>query len=177
MLSKLLPLVIGQLGPSASPAKQRKVGWGLCGRCALARRRAHAQLAPSNSRQQASSDQPPTAAKQVLEILSHANKRTKAAPGLRLPLADLAALYAAPATAPMARNFAVVYLEQAVARATPAERYAQARRRPPQQARESVVCLCCTLREGRARARAGALQQLDAPPAAASPAQRSWPRW
>ncbi len=112
----------------------------------------------------------------MLEILSHANKRTRALPALRLPLRELAELYAgeeavwrktvtsrlcgqafqgaarllllavttdlapatayhlscpylhaaAPGTAAMARNFAVVYLEQAVARAAPEERFTQA---------------------------------------------------
>lgn len=109
---------------------------------------------------------------QVLEILSHVNKRTRAAPTVRLPLQELAALYAgggaawqlwarratqpplpiqellahkcphplpsfwalwraAPNSSPMARSFAVVYLEQAVARAPPAERLEQARRGRP----------------------------------------------
>lgn len=110
---------------------------------------------------------------QVLEILSHVNKRTRAAPNVRLPLTELATLYAgewgpwqpargrrrpqlpgqlfsskkssrkhpwhrrgsptlaprwyaAPGSGPMARNFAVVYLEQAIARAPPAERLEQA---------------------------------------------------
>ncbi|PRW21127.1 proteasome-associated ECM29-like protein isoform X1 [Chlorella sorokiniana] len=85
VLSRLLPIVIGKLGPGASPAAQKK----------------------------------------VLEILSHANKRTRALPTLRLPLRELAELYAAPGTAVMARSFAVVYLEQAVARAAPEERFAQ----------------------------------------------------
>lgn len=146
MLSRLLPIVIRKLGPGASPVVQKK----------------------------------------VLEILSHANKRTRALPALRLPLHELAELYAgeggrsgcrggrsgpfevacgngwalgrpagvprccrptprphscstlpptclspaapaAPETGVMARNFAVVYLEQAVARAPPAERFAEAR--------------------------------------------------
>lgn len=83
MLSKLLPIVIGKLGPGASPALQKK----------------------------------------VLEILSHANKRVRAVPALRLPLHALAQLYAAEGTGAMARNFAVVYLEQAVTRAPPQERF------------------------------------------------------
>lgn len=44
-------------------------------------------------------EQPPTPAPattqlQVLEVLSHANKRTRALPQLKLPLHELAALYA-----------------------------------------------------------------------------------
>ncbi len=54
MLSKLLPIVIGKLGPAASPALQKK----------------------------------------VLEILAHVNKRIRPLPALRLPLPELAALYA-----------------------------------------------------------------------------------
>lgn len=54
VLSRLLPIVIGKLGPAASPLVQKK----------------------------------------VLEILSHVNKRTRALPTLRLPLRELAVLYA-----------------------------------------------------------------------------------
>ncbi|EFN52702.1 hypothetical protein CHLNCDRAFT_138705 [Chlorella variabilis] len=56
----------------------------------------------------------PAVQKKVLEILSHCNKRTRSLPALRLPLRELAVLYAAPGTGPMARNFAIVYLEQAL---------------------------------------------------------------
>ncbi|PSC71704.1 proteasome-associated ECM29-like protein [Micractinium conductrix] len=85
VLSKLLPIVIGKLGPGAAPTVQKK----------------------------------------VLEILSHVNKRLRALPAVQLPLKELAAIYAAPGTPPMARNFALVYLEQAVERAAPADRFAE----------------------------------------------------
>ena len=63
--------------------------------------------------------------KKVMEILSHVNKRLKAQPTMRLPLEDLTALYVNPERPPMVRNFALVYVEQAHARATPEDRAAQ----------------------------------------------------
>ena len=67
----------------------------------------------------------PGVQKKVLEILSHVNKRTKAAPKVQLPLPQLVALFAAPDSTPLQRNFALVYVEAAAARAPPAARLEQ----------------------------------------------------
>ena len=63
--------------------------------------------------------------KKVMEILSHVNKRLKAQPGMKLPLADLTTLYVNLERPPMVRNFALVYVEQAFDRADPEDRAAQ----------------------------------------------------
>lgn len=63
--------------------------------------------------------------KKVMEILSHVNKRLKAQPTMKLPLADLTTLYVNLERPPMVRNFALVYVEQAFERATPEDRAAQ----------------------------------------------------
>ena len=81
----------------------------------------------------------PALQKKVLEILSHVNKRGRALPALRLPLHELAALYSAPGSGAMARNFAIVYMEQAVARAPPTDRFAEA----SAAAAPPVGCLRC----------------------------------
>jgi len=47
---------------------------------------------------------------QVLEILSHINKRVKGHDTISLPLADLVSVYA-DTTHTMVRNFAIVYVE------------------------------------------------------------------
>lgn len=65
---------------------------------------------------------------QVLEILSHVNKRIKALPALQLPLHELVASYTSAQSGPMARNFALVYVENAAGRAPPEARFAQVRR-------------------------------------------------
>nr|AAM14877.1 unknown protein [Arabidopsis thaliana] len=54
---------------------------------------------------------------QVLEILSHVNKRVKHQHEIGLPLLALWKLYTDPAAAPMVRNFAIVYVEMAFERA------------------------------------------------------------
>ena len=64
---------------------------------------------------------------QVLEMLSHINKRVKGHPGIGLPLAELVALHQRPGAAPMTRNFALVYVEMAFGRATPDARLAVVR--------------------------------------------------
>jgi Proteasome stabiliser len=61
---------------------------------------------------------------QVLEMLSHINKRVKGHPGIGLPLPELVALHQKPGAAPMTRNFALVYVEMAFGRATPDARLA-----------------------------------------------------
>ncbi|GAB4815511.1 hypothetical protein N2152v2_002557 [Parachlorella kessleri] len=63
--------------------------------------------------------------KKVLEILAHVNKRVKALPSLQLPLHELVALYGSPQAGPMARNFALVYIENAAGRATAQARFAE----------------------------------------------------
>ncbi|VYS53613.1 unnamed protein product [Arabidopsis thaliana] len=59
---------------------------------------------------------------QVLEILSHVNKRVKHQHEIGLPLLALWKLYTDPAAAPMVRNFAIVYVEMAFERAPAKER-------------------------------------------------------
>lgn len=59
---------------------------------------------------------------QVLEVLSHVNKRVKGVSALQLPLAQLLALFSEPGQAPLVRNFALVYTETAFERANAAER-------------------------------------------------------
>ncbi len=53
---------------------------------------------------------------QVLEILSHVNKRVRGHGEIKMPLDALLAQYAAPGAAPLVRNFALVYLEMAYER-------------------------------------------------------------
>lgn len=59
---------------------------------------------------------------QVLEVLSHVNKRVKGVTALQLPLAQLLALFSEPGQAPLVRNFALVYTETAFERANAADR-------------------------------------------------------
>lgn len=54
---------------------------------------------------------------QVLEILSHVNKRVKHQHEIGLPLLSLWKLYTDSAAYPMVRNFAIVYVEMAFERA------------------------------------------------------------
>lgn len=53
---------------------------------------------------------------QVIEILSHVNKRVKHQPIIGLPLSDLWKLYLESSSAPMVRNFCIVYIEMAIDR-------------------------------------------------------------
>jgi hypothetical protein len=55
---------------------------------------------------------------QVLEILSHINKRVKGHDTISLPLVDLVSLYA-DTTNTMVRNFAIVYVEMGYNRCAP----------------------------------------------------------
>ena len=51
---------------------------------------------------------------QVMEMLSHINKRVRSTPQLSLPLSDLLALYHSPApSSPLMLSFALVYVEMA----------------------------------------------------------------
>ncbi|PIN26135.1 hypothetical protein CDL12_01113 [Handroanthus impetiginosus] len=52
----------------------------------------------------------------VIEILSHVNKRVKHRQEIGLPLSDLWKLYAESSSAPMVRNFCIVYIEMAIDR-------------------------------------------------------------
>ena len=54
---------------------------------------------------------------QVLEILSHVNKRIKGHEAIQLPLQDLLQLALDPQSAPLVRNFGLVYAEMACERA------------------------------------------------------------
>ena len=58
----------------------------------------------------------------MLELLSHVNKRVKGHNEILLPLEALLALYNAPASGPLVRNFALVYVEMAFERASAEER-------------------------------------------------------
>lgn len=61
---------------------------------------------------------------QVMEMLSHINKRVKAAPSIRLPFNSLLDLYCSPEAkaAPLVFNFSMVYSEMAFHRLTPDEK-------------------------------------------------------
>ncbi|KAH7560788.1 hypothetical protein JRO89_XS10G0102900 [Xanthoceras sorbifolium] len=63
---------------------------------------------------------------QVLEILSHVNKRVKHQPEICLPLAELWKMYTVPNAAPMVKNFCIVYIEMAFERAQLKEKEAMA---------------------------------------------------
>ncbi|KAL2941950.1 Proteasome adapter and scaffold protein ECM29 [Bienertia sinuspersici] len=52
----------------------------------------------------------------VLEILSHVNKRVKHEAGIGLPLSELWSMYKEATTAPMVRNFCIIYIEMAFER-------------------------------------------------------------
>ena len=69
----------------------------------------------------------PCAHCQVLEILSHVNKRVRGHASIKMPLGALLALYAEPSSAPLVRNFALVYLEMAYERASEEARLAVVR--------------------------------------------------
>ena len=60
---------------------------------------------------------------QVLEILSHVNKRIKGHDSIALPLEALLDLSLAADSAPLVRNFGLVYAEMACDRATPQQRW------------------------------------------------------
>lgn len=60
---------------------------------------------------------------QVLELLSHVNKRVKGHNDIKLPLLPLLELYNQNAGQPLVRNFSLVYMEMACERATPEERF------------------------------------------------------
>ncbi len=55
---------------------------------------------------------------QVLEMLSHVNKRVRGHDQIKLPLDALLDLYLTDASAPLVKNFAIVYIEMAMERST-----------------------------------------------------------
>ncbi|KAL6966666.1 hypothetical protein U1Q18_032452, partial [Sarracenia purpurea var. burkii] len=58
----------------------------------------------------------PSVRKKVIEILSHVNKRVKHEPEIGLPLSELWELYMQAQSAPMVKNFCIVYIEMAFER-------------------------------------------------------------
>ncbi|KAL3625794.1 hypothetical protein CASFOL_030323 [Castilleja foliolosa] len=58
----------------------------------------------------------------VIEILSHVNKRVKHQQAIGLPLSDLWQLYEDSSSAPMVRNFCIVYIEMAIDRVNKEEK-------------------------------------------------------
>ncbi|KAL9248317.1 hypothetical protein vseg_021654 [Gypsophila vaccaria] len=58
----------------------------------------------------------PAVRNKVLEILSHVNKRVKHEQGIGLPLSELWSMYTEATTAPMVRNFCIIYIEMAFER-------------------------------------------------------------
>ncbi|DBB07277.1 TPA: hypothetical protein ACH3X3_008782 [Trebouxia sp. C0006] len=56
--------------------------------------------------------------KKVLEMLSHVNKRVRGHDQIKLPLDALLDLYLTDASAPLVKNFAIVYIEMAMERST-----------------------------------------------------------
>lgn len=62
--------------------------------------------------------------KKVLEILSHVNKRVKGQNGLQLPLDESLAIFIDSTSAPMVKNFALVYAEMAFNRAPANQKFA-----------------------------------------------------
>ncbi|KAL6202795.1 hypothetical protein ACLB2K_026500 [Fragaria x ananassa] len=53
----------------------------------------------------------------VMEILSHVNKRVKHQPEIGLPLSELWTIFSGADSAPMVRNFCILYMEMAMDRA------------------------------------------------------------
>lgn len=61
---------------------------------------------------------------QVLEMLSHVNKRVRDHREIGLPLVPLLSLFQQPAASPLVRNFALVYVEMAMERSSAQQRAA-----------------------------------------------------
>ncbi len=64
---------------------------------------------------------------QVMEVLSHVNKRVKGQTSIKLPLTELVAMATDAASQPMVRSFSLVYAEMAFDRAAPADKLAVVR--------------------------------------------------
>ena len=64
---------------------------------------------------------------QVLEMLSHVNKRVRGHDQIKLPLDALLDLYLSEASVPLVKNFAVVYVEMAMDRSTQEQQAAAVR--------------------------------------------------
>lgn len=60
---------------------------------------------------------------QVLELLTHVNKRVKGHDEIQLPLEQLLDLYKAPGSSLLVRNFALVYVEMAFERASTEDKH------------------------------------------------------
>jgi hypothetical protein len=60
---------------------------------------------------------------QVLELLSHVNKRVKGHDNIKLPLLPLLEVYNQENAPPLVRNFSLVYVEMACDRASQEETY------------------------------------------------------
>lgn len=67
---------------------------------------------------------------QVLEMLSHVNKRVRGHDQIKLPLDALLDLYLSDTSAPLVKNFAIVYVEMAMDRS-------------PQHQQTTAVCSDC----------------------------------
>lgn len=61
---------------------------------------------------------------QVLDILSHVNKRVRGHEQIKLPLDALLDLYLSDTSAPLVKNFAIVYVEMAMDRSSPEQQLA-----------------------------------------------------
>jgi proteasome component ECM29 len=82
-------------------------------------------MCPDLSEVPVSTSQPPLSPfVQVLEMLSHINKRVKEQRHIQLPLQELLALYGDAQTPMMVKNFAIVYIEMAFERSTLEEKLA-----------------------------------------------------
>ncbi len=68
---------------------------------------------------------------QVLELLSHVNKRVKGHNDIKLPLLSLLELYKQNAGQPLVCNFSLVYMEMACERASAEERFEAVSRQKP----------------------------------------------
>lgn len=79
----------------------------------------------------------------MLEILSHVNKRVRGHASIKMPLDPLLALYAEPSSAPLVRNFALVYLEMAYERATEEAKLAVVRSERLASALPCETAWCC----------------------------------
>jgi len=60
---------------------------------------------------------------QVLEVLTHVNKRVKQQTSIPLPLFTLVAQFADPSATPLQRNFYLIYIDMAITRSSQAVRF------------------------------------------------------
>ena len=124
MLARLLPVVIGQLKTPEQPVRSKArpcLSPAPCTGVAVDVRAAARPLA------RAPRTHATWSAEQVLEILSHVNKRIKGHAAIGLPLDALLDLALAPDSKPLVQNFGLVYAEMACDRAPPGQRWAAVR--------------------------------------------------